>query len=37
MAYVHILKGTTGRHYISATEDVDARLIRHNSVEVRSE
>ena len=36
MVFVYILQGTTGRHYIGATEHVDARLIRHNSGLVHS-
>ncbi len=30
MAWVYILRGTTGRHYIGATRDLDARLAEHH-------
>jgi len=36
MAFVYILKGTSGRFYIGATEGVEARLKRHNSGMVHS-
>ena len=31
MAWVYLLRGTTGRYYIGATEDLGARVLRHNS------
>ncbi|MEM7698389.1 MAG: GIY-YIG nuclease family protein [Verrucomicrobiota bacterium] len=31
MALVYCLKGTSGRHYIGATEDLEARVARHNA------
>ncbi|WP_425481058.1 GIY-YIG nuclease family protein [Rubritalea marina] len=36
MAFVYILKGQSGRHYIGSTEDLDARITRHNSGMVHS-
>jgi len=36
MAYVYILKGTTGRYYIGSTQDLENRLERHNSGMVHS-
>ena len=29
MAWVYILRGTSGRHYIGATEDFDRRFAEH--------
>jgi len=29
MAYVYILRGASGRHYIGSTEDLDRRLAEH--------
>jgi putative endonuclease len=31
MAWVYILKGSNGRHYIGSTVDVERRLNEHNS------
>ena len=31
MAWVYILKGSKGRYYIGATEDLAARVARHHS------
>ena len=31
MAYVYMLKGAKDRYYIGCTEDVEARIIRHNT------
>ena len=36
MATVYLLRGTSGRHYIGATENLQARLARHNSGQVHS-
>lgn len=36
MAFVYMLKGRTGRFYLGATEDLLARLERHNSGMVHS-
>jgi predicted GIY-YIG superfamily endonuclease len=30
MAWVYILRGSTGRHYIGSTVDLDARFAQHN-------
>jgi putative endonuclease len=29
MAWVYIIRGSTGRHYIGSTVDLDARLVQH--------
>jgi predicted GIY-YIG superfamily endonuclease len=29
MAWVYILRGSTGRHYIGSTVDLDARIAQH--------
>jgi predicted GIY-YIG superfamily endonuclease len=29
MAWVYILRGSTGRHYIGSTADIDARFAQH--------
>jgi predicted GIY-YIG superfamily endonuclease len=29
MAWVYILRGSSGRHYIGSTADIDARLAQH--------
>jgi predicted GIY-YIG superfamily endonuclease len=29
MAWVHILRGANGRHYIGSTVDLDARFLQH--------
>jgi len=29
MAWVYILRGTSGRHYIGSTEDLDRRIAEH--------
>ena len=31
MAYVYMLQWAKGRYYIGCTEDVEARIIRHNT------
>lgn len=36
MASVYILQGSKGRFYIGATENLEARIIRHNSGMVHS-
>jgi len=36
MAHVYMLRGQGGRYYIGATEDLGARLARHNSGMVHS-
>jgi predicted GIY-YIG superfamily endonuclease len=36
MAHVYMLRGSGGRYYIGATEDLAARLIRHNNGMVHS-
>jgi predicted GIY-YIG superfamily endonuclease len=29
MAWIYIIRGSTGRHYIGSTVDLDARLVQH--------
>ena len=29
--WIHVLRNSTGRHYIGASDDVFRRLVRHNS------
>jgi putative endonuclease len=36
MAWVYILRGATGRHYIGATEDLERRLLEHRRGNVHS-
>lgn len=36
MAWVYMLQGTKGRYYIGATEDLTARVARHNTGMVHS-
>ena len=36
MAWVYMLKGSKGRYYIGATENLTARLARHNTGMVHS-
>jgi predicted GIY-YIG superfamily endonuclease len=36
MAWVYMLKGTTGRFYIGATKDLQTRVARHNTGTVHS-
>ncbi len=36
MAYVYMLRGAKGRYYIGCTEDVEARVARHNTGMVHS-
>ncbi|HSP41960.1 MAG TPA: GIY-YIG nuclease family protein [Luteolibacter sp.] len=36
MAFVYMLKGQNGRHYLGATEDLEARIKRHQSGMVHS-
>ncbi len=36
MAYVYMLRGAKGRYYIGCTEDVEARVERHNTGMVHS-
>ena len=36
MAWVYMLRGTTGRHYLGATRDLDARLEQHQRGSVQT-
>jgi predicted GIY-YIG superfamily endonuclease len=36
MAFVYMLQGASGRYYIGCTEDLEARVTRHNSGHVHS-
>ena len=36
MAWVYILRGTSGRHYIGATRDLEARLAEHRKGGVKT-
>jgi len=36
MASVYMLRGSKGRFYIGATEDLEARIVRHNTGFVHS-
>ncbi len=36
MAWVYMLRGTTGRFYIGVTQNLDARIARHNTGMVHS-
>ncbi|MGB2351508.1 MAG: hypothetical protein ACPH9O_07770 [Akkermansiaceae bacterium] len=36
MAHVYMLRGSKGRYYIECTEDLEARVVRHNTGMVHS-